>query len=49
LYINDLFSVDFISNIEYAKKSMAKVLDTRIGKLSTLLDSKKSQLIVKTE
>jgi hypothetical protein len=49
LYINDLFSVDFISNIEYAKKSMAKVLDNRIGKLSTLLDSKKSQLIVKTE
>jgi hypothetical protein len=41
--IND---IDFSSNINYAKKSLAKVIDHRIEKLSSLLDAKKTHLNV---
>jgi uncharacterized Zn-finger protein len=37
--------IDFASNIEKAKKSLAKVMNHRLEKLSTLLDANQSQLI----
>ncbi len=36
--------IDFSSNIDYAQKSMAKIMNHRIEKLSTLLNSNKIQL-----
>ena len=36
--------MDFLSNIDYAKRSMSKVINHRIEKLSTLLDANKTQL-----
>jgi uncharacterized Zn-finger protein len=36
--------MDFSSNIEYAKKSMEKVMNHRIEKLSTLLNASETQL-----
>jgi uncharacterized Zn-finger protein len=38
--------LDFSSNIDYAKKSMTKVMNHRIERLSSLLDSKQTQLNV---
>jgi general transcription factor IIIA len=38
--------IDFSSNLDYAKKSLAKVMNHRIEKLSTLLDSNETQLNV---
>ena len=38
--------IDFASYIVYAKKSMTKVMNHRIEKLSTLLDSNETQLNV---
>ncbi len=36
-------AIDFSSNIDHAKKSLAKVMDHRIEKLSTLLDANETQ------
>jgi hypothetical protein len=38
--------IDFSSNIEHAKKSLTKVMNHRIEKLSTLLDANETQLNV---
>jgi uncharacterized Zn-finger protein len=38
--------IDFSSNIDNAKKSIAKVMDHRLDKLTTLLDANKTQLNV---
>jgi hypothetical protein len=40
--------IDFSSNIDFAKRSLAKVLHNRIGKLSTFLDTNDTQLHVET-
>jgi uncharacterized Zn-finger protein len=39
--------IDFTSNIDFAKKSLAKVMNHRIEKLSSLLNAKETQLNVK--
>ncbi len=36
--------IDFSSNIDYAKRSMAKVINHRIEKLSTSLNANETQL-----
>ena len=42
LNLND--GIDFSSNIDYAQKSLAKVMNHRIKKLKALLNANESQL-----
>ncbi len=42
----DKYGFDFASNIDNSKKSLAKVMNNRTEKLSTLLDTNQTQLNV---